>query len=363
MNGKININTIAKTAKVSTTTVSNFINGTEVFPISPDTRTRIKDAMRQLNYRPHIGGILMRRNAPRRGRVGFVMGEDVTSPVLHTAGIPLVQRILCELEKALDERLDMNLEILRIRDEDSRSEWNARLLDLDCLVNYGQVNSLMCDTLSRRNLPMIEVYSAETFRRHGDFIGVDEEFDFLYWRNDRQIETLFDHFHRRGARRFIFVSSCNVRALRPDYYGYDAEMKLEGFKRALAAHPDASGTILMPRNVGDFNMFREFKLIRELLEREQKALAGADAVICHNDIVAQGAASIALELGRKPGADLMLSGEGDYREFQEWHPAVTTSSVDYAALTERLCELIELRTAGRAGKLLRIELPTLLLRP
>ena len=116
MNGKININTIAKTAKVSTTTVSNFINGTEVFPISPDTRTRIKDAMRQLNYRPHIGGILMRRNAPRRGRVGFVMGEDVTSPVLHTAGIPLVQRILCELEKALDERLDMNLEILRIRD-------------------------------------------------------------------------------------------------------------------------------------------------------------------------------------------------------------------------------------------------------
>ncbi|AVM46068.1 hypothetical protein C5Q97_15655 [Victivallales bacterium CCUG 44730] len=363
MNGKININTIAKTAKVSTTTVSNFINGTEVFPISPDTRTRIKDAMRQLNYRPHIGGILMRRNAPRRGRVGFVMGEDVTSPVLHTAGIPLVQRILCELEKALDERLDMNLEILRIRDEDSRSEWNARLLDLDCLVNYGQVNSLMCDTLSRRNLPMIEVYSAETFRRHGDFTGVDEEFDFLYWRNDRQIETLFDHFHRRGARRFIFVSSCNVRALRPDYYGYDAEMKLEGFKRALAAHPNASGTILMPRNVGDFNMFREFKLIRELLEREQKALAGADAVICHNDIVAQGAASIALELGRKPGADLMLSGEGDYREFQEWHPAVTTSSVDYAALTERLCELIELRTAGRAGKLLRIELPTLLLRP
>ena len=221
----------------------------------------------------------------------------------------------------------------------------------------------MCDTLSRRNLPMIEVYSAETFRRHGDFTGVDEEFDFLYWRNDRQIETLFDHFHRRGARRFIFVSSCNVRALRPDYYGYDAEMKLEGFKRALAAHPNASGTILMPRNVGDFNMFREFKLIRELLEREQKALAGADAVICHNDIVAQGAASIALELGRKPGADLMLSGEGDYREFQEWHPAVTTSSVDYAALTERLCELIELRTAGRAGKLLRIELPTLLLRP
>ena len=30
-----------------------------------------------------------------------------------------------ELEKALDERLDMNLEILRIKDEDSRAEWKA----------------------------------------------------------------------------------------------------------------------------------------------------------------------------------------------------------------------------------------------
>ena len=98
MDTKVNINTIAKTAKVSTTTVSNFINGTEVFPLSRDTRGRVKAAMRQLNYRPHIGGILMRRNQSRRGRVGFVMGEDCSSPVLYTSGIPLVQRFLRELE-------------------------------------------------------------------------------------------------------------------------------------------------------------------------------------------------------------------------------------------------------------------------
>lgn len=35
---KTNINTIARVAKVSTSTVSNFINGTEVFPFSPETR-------------------------------------------------------------------------------------------------------------------------------------------------------------------------------------------------------------------------------------------------------------------------------------------------------------------------------------
>ncbi|MBS1370770.1 MAG: LacI family DNA-binding transcriptional regulator [Lentisphaeria bacterium] len=361
MEVKININTIAKTARVSTTTVSNFINGTEVFPISRDTRGRVKDAMRKLNYRPHIGGILMRRNLPRRGRVGFVMGEDCRSPILHTSGIPLVQRFLRELETALDERLDMALEIVRVADEDSREHWNARLLDLDCVVNYGQLHSLLCDSLYRRNLPMIEVYSAETFRRRGDFSGIEEEFDFLYWRNDRQIEKLFDYFYSLGKRSFIFVSSCNVKALRPDYYGYDAEMKLEGFKRALAAHPDCTGTILSPRNAGDFDMFREFSLTRELLMREKELLARADAVICHNDIVAQGAAATALELGRRPGEDILFSGEGDFREFQHWHPAIATSSVDYAELTDRLCALIRKRIADRSGEPCRTEIPTLLI--
>ena len=79
---KVNINTIAKTAKVSTTTVSNFINGTEVFPISRETRYRVKRAMLELNYRPHIGGVLMRRNAQRHSKVGFVFGEDCRLPVL-----------------------------------------------------------------------------------------------------------------------------------------------------------------------------------------------------------------------------------------------------------------------------------------
>ena len=220
---KVNINTIARTARVSTTTVSNFINGTEVFPISAETRGRIRTAMRQLNYRPHIGGVLIRRHPVRPGKVGFVMGEDCRQPVLYTAGIPLVQRFLLELEPALSRELGMSLEILRVGDEDSRAEWIEQLLDLECLINFGQVNALMCDTLSRRNLPMIEVASTEEFRRHGDFTGVEDEFDFLYWRNDRQIEMTFEHFYAKGARRFLYISSCNVRSQRPEYYGRDAQ--------------------------------------------------------------------------------------------------------------------------------------------
>ena len=359
---KININTIARMAKVSTTTVSSFINGTEVFPISRETRYRVKRAMLELNYRPHIGGVLMRRNAQRHSKVGFVFGEDCRLPVLGVTANPLIQRFLCNLESVLDSRLNMSLEILRVNNEDARDDWNSRLLELDCLINFGQLNNLMCDTLFRRNLPLIEVYSAGEVRRHGDFSGIDTEFDFLFWRNDNQIEQLFEYFYSMGKRKFLFISSCNIKALRPEFYGYDAEMKLVGFKRALSSHPDCSGQILSLKNVNDFNMFREFELTRELLQADHKALNNAEAVICHNDIVAQGVASIAREFGRRPGYDLLLSGEGHFRELQYWYPKITTSWVDYAQLSDRICELIELRLRDKISPPRKIEIPTLLLK-
>jgi len=94
-----------------------------------------------------------------------------------------------------------------------------------------------------------------------------------------------------------------------------------------------------------------------------EALLAADAVICHNDIVAHGAASIAMELGRQPGKDVFFSGEGFYRELQYWYPAITTSSVDYSVLTAKICDLVELRGSGNQENPQKIEIPTELINP
>ena len=353
-----NINTIARDAKVSTTTVSNFINGTEVFPISADTKKRIFDVMRALNYRPHVGGTLMRRAATRPGRLGFVMGEDCRMRTLTTVGLPLIQRLLVELEMALETRFGWSLTILHVNDENSRLEWNEQLIGIDCLINFGQLNAQMCDVTVRRNLPLIELSSTEEFRKHGDFHGVIEEYDRVFWRNDRQIADLFERFYADGARKFLFLSSCNIASLRPDYFGLDAEAKLRGFESALAAHPDCEGKVLSPENVGDFGMFREFELVRRLLAGNVEELRQADAVIAHNDIVAYAAVSAAAELGRRPGGELRISGEGDFDFLRYWYPKIVTSSVDYAGLTEELCRLIEFRQKDRRSPCRRIEIPT-----
>ena len=48
----VNYNDIAKLAKVSSTTVSHVINETRL--VLPETKKRVVDAMRDLNYQPNL---------------------------------------------------------------------------------------------------------------------------------------------------------------------------------------------------------------------------------------------------------------------------------------------------------------------
>ncbi len=356
----ININSIARQAHVSTTTVSNLINSTEVFPISPETRERILRVMRELNYRPHIGGSLMRRNVPRRPKLGFVFGEECMNPILHTAGNPLVQRFLRELESAIEQELDWELAILRVNDENSRSEWNERLIDVEAVVNFGQLNCLMCDTMVRRNLPLINVYPHTEVRRHGSFAGIPDEFDFVFWRNERQMENIFQHFYARGARRFLFLASCNIKENRPEGFGFDAEAKISGFERALAAHPEATGRVLRPGKPRFYTMACEYHLAREMMLEVREELPEVDAVMCHHDIMAQGAALVLMETGRQVGRDVMVSGEGKFDELRFWHPAITTTSVDSIRLNAEICRLLKLRRTDRISPPETVEIPTII---
>lgn len=64
------------------------------------------------------------------------------------------------------------------------------------------------------------------------------------------MENIFQHFYARGARRFLFLASCNIKENRPEGFGFDAEAKISGFERALAAHPEATGRVLRPESRG-----------------------------------------------------------------------------------------------------------------
>jgi len=71
------MNDVARTAGVSLKTVSRVVNGEST--VAPDLAARVHAAVESLNYRPHIGASMLRRNDRRTRTIGVLL-EDVGNP-------------------------------------------------------------------------------------------------------------------------------------------------------------------------------------------------------------------------------------------------------------------------------------------
>ena len=83
--GRPTMNDVARAAGVSLKTVSRVVNGEST--VAPELVARVHAAVESLNYRPHIGASMLRRNDRRTRTIG-VLVEDVGNPfssALHRA--------------------------------------------------------------------------------------------------------------------------------------------------------------------------------------------------------------------------------------------------------------------------------------
>jgi LacI family transcriptional regulator len=79
------MNDVARAAGVSLKTVSRVVNGETT--VAPDLAARVRSAVESLDYRPHLGASLLRRNDRRTRTIGVLL-EDVANPfsaALHRA--------------------------------------------------------------------------------------------------------------------------------------------------------------------------------------------------------------------------------------------------------------------------------------
>src|SRR3954452_23159998 len=75
--GQATMRDVARSAGVSLKTVSRVVNGETT--VAPDLAARVRAAVRLLNYRPHIGASMLRRNDRRTRTIGVLL-EDVSNP-------------------------------------------------------------------------------------------------------------------------------------------------------------------------------------------------------------------------------------------------------------------------------------------
>jgi LacI family transcriptional regulator len=77
-NRRVTMNTVAKHAGVSQTTVSYVLNAVSGVNIPEETRQRVRDAIKELGYRPDAAARKMRTN--RSQLIGFVTDQIATTP-------------------------------------------------------------------------------------------------------------------------------------------------------------------------------------------------------------------------------------------------------------------------------------------
>lgn len=337
-----NINTIAKLAGVSATTVSNFINCSETIPLSRSTRDAIMEVMRRENYRPSAASGSLRRNSVLPGKVVFIFGSYPQCLPFHTCRNPMLGDLISALFVSLRQRFNLVLEPRAVEDEDNLQAWNETIADAGAVICYGKLDGRLFELSTRRNIPLVLVSDTKDVQVR-EFPGELPSLDCVHWDAASHLYQALSHVVAKGARHLAFVSSWNIQRNHPVGFAVEAEAKIAEFQTFVAAGDGLSGELFYPPMPEDVDSCLEGRNVYEHLQ--DKELRQFDAIVCHNDFVAQGTLAALREQGLVPGRDVLVTGEGDYPECRGEVPSITTVTYDKTKLAEWGCDILERRLA------------------
>jgi LacI family transcriptional regulator, repressor for deo operon, udp, cdd, tsx, nupC, and nupG len=303
---------VAEAVGVSARTVSNVVNG--YVHVSPETRRKVQEACARLGYRPNATA-----RSLRTGRTGLI------ALVVPEIAIPY----FAELARAVISEARQHGYGVLIDQTDGEA---ARERDLiQAVAGRRMFDGLIFSPLAissqelRGGLAIPMVLLGEHVPDSSlDHVGID---------NVAAAQDATRHLLERGRRR--------IAAIGAGARGETADLRTVGF---IAAHREAGLDVRAEYlvQVAEFHRDDGADAMRRLLDG---SLPPPDALFCYNDLLALGAARVAMECGLRIPEDLAVVGFDDIEEGRYHTPSLTTIAPDKAELA---------RTAV-AGVLRRLE--------
>lgn len=309
------IRDVAKAARASTATVSHVLNGSRF--VAAETKKRVEDAIRTLNYRPH--GIARSLRRSRTGTIG-VMVSDIANPFFAdlVLGVEdVVHRdaggynfILCNTEENREKEC-MYFDVL-----------SQKRIDGLILAPAGGNDEVIKDLMAR-GLPLVCV-DREIAEVQADTIVVD---------NRAAALTLVRHLVAIGHRR--------IAVLRARLNANSIDERVNGYVDALAEAgltPSASDMAESASNVDD-----ACRIASDLL----KARDHPDAIFCTNNFMTLGAMRAIAEMGLRCPADIAVAGIDDLPWTAGFRPRLTVIAQPGRAMGREAARLLLDRIAKR----------------
>lgn len=326
----ITIRDVANRARVSTSTVSHVINETRY--VSEELRTRVLQAMEELNYQPNALARSLRR------KITHIFGAivpDSSNPFFAEMARHLEDAAFAEGYSLILCNSDDNLEKERRYIEVLVEKRVDGIVFLAAGESASQIHALRA-----QDIPFV-VVDRELLAIEGDMVLTDHE-------QGGYLAT--SHLIELGHTRIAHISG--PADLRP------SELRLAGYRRALQEADIPFDPALVAR--GDFHFGGGYEAARALL-----ALAAEQrptAIFAGNDMMAIGAMRAAREAHLVVPDDLSIVGFDDVSVGQYLNPPLTTIAQPRQELARRAIQFLIDRVTERDLAPRRETLPTTLTR-
>ena len=313
---------VAKTAGVSTATVSRCLNTPD--RVVESTRKRVLSVVEQLGYTPNFGARAMA--AKRTFTIGAII------PTMENA-------IFARGLQAFQEALHQKGYTLLVASSAYRPDVEEE--QIRALVSRGADGLLLIghdrDEAIYRYLKRQEVPALVAWTFSGDASLPSIGFD-----NRASMRDLTEEVLQRGHRQIGVISGAT--------HGNDrARQRVEGIRDALTANG------LDPRNLDIIETKYEIESGGEAFEALMSMDTPPTAILCGNDVLAVGALLRARENGLNVPADVSITGFDDIELAKIVFPALTTVHVPHREMggkaAAELVNMVEAKSSGTSAEL------------
>lgn len=317
---------VASLAGVSAKTVSNVVTGSAF--VRDDTRERVEQAMRKLDFVPNLSA-----RSLRNGRSGVIA---VALPYLATSfSAELLDHIVRAARlKGFAVQVEQTGSEPR-RERELLSRARAQLVDGLILNPIRLEDSALTD--DDRQLPVVLIGEVE--QQLTDHVGIDSV---------AGAAEMTRHVIERGARRIAVIGGDDRHAIATA----TSRLRLRGVRQALAdAGLPADPRLLV--NHAEWTITGGAEAAEELLSRG----VPFDAVLAFTDSLAVGALHALRARGIRTPDDVLVTGFDDVELSRFTDPALSTVRIDRAAFAAAAVDLLAERIADPSGTPRSITMP------
>jgi len=321
---------VAKTAGVSTATVSRCLN--EPAKVSTDTRDRVMQAVEALNYTPNFGARAIAAN--RTGIFGAVI--PTMENAIFARGVEAFQKALLARNATMlvaSSDYDPQQEAQQIRTLVGRGA------DGLLLIGFRR-DPKVYEFLENRGIPVVSAWSRSR----------DQKKSYVGFNNKKASKELVLEAISHGHSSFAYISAKTKSNDR-------ANARVEGAKQAIKeAGFDPSS---MQHIETDYSVQNGKNAFLEIANTNKEAMPSL--IICGNDVLAVGAIQGAQLLGLNVPNDISVIGFDDIELATIISPALTTVHVPHQEMGRKAAECL-FDLVNDPNKPKRVELETYIVR-